>query len=419
MNDLLSSDPGVKSLLTLKDKDCNQLFTVSDQTMSHRIYFDLHINDLTVPLFAMLDTSSYRVMVNSPSSQIKSGSHTLKSFVECCQIFFITGGISKSLYKSFVDGMEELTSTIDDEPFESEEKPLYNPKNMKLNKKEDKAKISPMTIRLNDHKSIIKSFLKSTMINGKQTVLNHGGLVYTYSDKDCLWHTDNDNNTVLHRISDFLDTCQLSDGQSVPVNMKLLNALMEQLVHAIDNTPDGFGVPQKGFAYGKNKLFNISTGESREYRYDDYVTGTLTFNIENQPTPNFDYYLESVKFEPQKLRKFLAMMGAIIALDRTHEKVFILKGVCRSGKGLIMHLLESAVSRHSTVSASSMNDTLYKMIGTNLVSAHDLISHQLNSLRNIVLNLVGNDTISVPRKYRDPVDITVEANLMISVNAEL
>jgi putative DNA primase/helicase len=115
-------------------------------------------------------------------------------------------------------------------------------------------------------------------------------------------------------------------------------------------------------------------------------------------------------------------MGLCLTAITKFQKVLFLVGPKRSGKGTIARVLQKIVGNHNFVTPSTsdfgQNLGLEAFIGKTLAIVSDARFDKRNSSQVIerVLTISGEDTITIPRKYRDAIILRLPTKLMFLSN---
>jgi putative DNA primase/helicase len=148
----------------------------------------------------------------------------------------------------------------------------------------------------------------------------------------------------------------------------------------------------------------------------------------------FDYDADAP--QPARWHAFLAQLwpgdtGSITALqmvfgyllsgDTRLQKMFLIVGPRRSGKGTIARVLSALLGRHnvagSTLSSLATNFGLSPLIGKPLTIVSDArISDGHSIVIERLLSITGEDLLTIDRKYRDPWTGTLPTRVLIMSN---
>ena len=116
-------------------------------------------------------------------------------------------------------------------------------------------------------------------------------------------------------------------------------------------------------------------------------------------------------------------MGYVLGDDTRQQKIFLLIGPKRSGKGTIGRVLSGLVGTHNvaapTLASLSTNFGLSPLIGKPLALISDarLSGYSDNSIVvERLLTLSGEDSLTIDRKYREPWTGRLPARLVLMTN---
>lgn len=163
-----------------------------------------------------------------------------------------------------------------------------------------------------------------------------------------------------------------------------------------------------------------------------YPRSPLWFNqscvntlIEDNPMKpeRWNQFLDDLWGDDQASKDLLhEFMGLTFSLDTSFQKILLLLGPPRAGKGTIARIL-TAIHGHANVAAPTTESLthdfgLQPLLGKPLA----IISDARFAGRNIqvaierLLNISGEDSITINRKYRDPVTVKLPTRLIIISN---
>ena len=129
---------------------------------------------------------------------------------------------------------------------------------------------------------------------------------------------------------------------------------------------------------------------------------------ENAPPPKqWKKFLNQV-LDPSAQRTLQTIFGYCLVRDTSFQKIFLLVGPKRSGKGTIAYVLQQMLGMESIASMSLSNFSqqfgLQKLIGKPLCIVPDARFGRKNDaalLTERMLSISGEDLVNVPRKYRE------------------
>jgi putative DNA primase/helicase len=161
-----------------------------------------------------------------------------------------------------------------------------------------------------------------------------------------------------------------------------------------------------------NGLLDIATRELLPHTPDYFSPHVLPFDYdENAPYPSrWHRFLYELWGDDEGSQRTLAeIVGIILGGDTSLQKIFMLVGPKRSGKGTIGRVLTGLLGAHNvaapTLSGLTTNFGLSPLIGRplGLISDARLGSRADGSVAvERLLSVSGEDSITIDRKYRDP-----------------
>ena len=126
--------------------------------------------------------------------------------------------------------------------------------------------------------------------------------------------------------------------------------------------------------------------------------------------------------EAEEILALQQWFGYVLSGRTDLQKIFMLQGPKRSGKGTITRMLERLVGKGNhcspTFTAFGQNFGLQSMLGKSLATITDARLNKDTSSVVIerLLSISGEDTLDVDRKYRDPWTGKLSARLMVCSN---
>lgn len=208
--------------------------------------------------------------------------------------------------------------------------------------------------------------------------------------------------------------------EPVKPNMKLVsevyNALKAIRLIQVDEPPTWIKPPADGCPASDiiacwNGFLRISTRKLEPARPELFVTASLDFDArENPPQPvEWLKFIDQIWPGDRETQDALAESIGYMLTDATdQQKMFLLCGVKRSGKGTILRMIESLVGRHNKVSPSMSSlgtqFGLQPLIGMRVAMISDArLSHKADqaAITENMLRISGEDTVSIERKYKE------------------
>jgi putative DNA primase/helicase len=116
------------------------------------------------------------------------------------------------------------------------------------------------------------------------------------------------------------------------------------------------------------------------------------------------------------------IFGYVIAGDTRQQKMFLLVGPKRGGKGTIARVLKATIGTHNvagpTLSSLGTNFGLEPLIGKSLAVISDarLGGSDTSVVAERLLSISGEDTLTIDRKYREPVTLQLPTRIVLLSN---
>ena len=157
-----------------------------------------------------------------------------------------------------------------------------------------------------------------------------------------------------------------------------------------------------------------------------FSTNALEFDFSldaPEPTLWLDFLTQLFGDDIESIETLQEWIGYVLTPDTRQQKIFMLIGPPRSGKGTIARLLESLVGKHNvcgpTLASLETNFGLSPLLGKSLAIVADArLGGRVDQHKVVerLLSISGEDTLSADRKYREPVTGKIPARLMIVSN---
>lgn len=120
------------------------------------------------------------------------------------------------------------------------------------------------------------------------------------------------------------------------------------------------------------------------------------------------------------------MFGYLLSGDTSHQKIFMIVGPSRSGKGTINRVLTALVGANNVASHSLMNLAgdfgLMGLVGKSLFTVPDMRWDKgaaTGKVVEILLNISGEDRVGVNVKFKDPILDKLNTRIVLFGNMEL
>jgi putative DNA primase/helicase len=174
----------------------------------------------------------------------------------------------------------------------------------------------------------------------------------------------------------------------------------------------------------KNGLLRLSDGVLLPHRADYFNTSALDFDYDAAAPEPVEWlkFLASLWPDDQKsIDTLQEIFGYILAGDKKHEKIFLIVGLRRSGKGTIARTLRRLIGKGG--SAGPTLDSLAKPFGLEPIINKRLVvvpdarlrgpSHEIVER---LLAISGNDELTIDRKHKSAWTGELPARLVVLTN---
>jgi putative DNA primase/helicase len=183
-------------------------------------------------------------------------------------------------------------------------------------------------------------------------------------------------------------------------------------------------LPLRNFIACRNGLLNIDTGELLRHTPAVFNVNALDYDYDsNAPRPERWYrFLEELWPDDEQARDTLQeIAGLLLTADTSFQKIFLLVGPPRSGKGTIGHVFEGLIGRsnvvHPTMASLSTHFGLWPLIDKRLAIIPDARLGR-GSQRGIehLLSISGEDPLTIDRKNQEHWTGRLPTRLLIMSN---
>lgn len=171
----------------------------------------------------------------------------------------------------------------------------------------------------------------------------------------------------------------------------------------------------------QNKVFDLNSGEFKDFRPEYYLTNKLKIKIDEniKDCPNIDrFFSESIGGEYKEILYDLA--AYCLFKQFPYQKVFFIHGPASTGKSQYMNLLEVFLGENNYCSFEpndiqkdpyAAGQMLYKLANI----ASDINYNALDNV-NQIKKLSGGDTIKVRLMYKEPFNEKIYCKQIFSTN---
>jgi P4 family phage/plasmid primase-like protien len=174
-----------------------------------------------------------------------------------------------------------------------------------------------------------------------------------------------------------------------------------------------------------NGIFHVPSRTLEEHTPDFFTLNTLPYpHQENGGPIEFLKFLDSLWPDDQESKDALQeMFGYLLVSDTSLQKMFLIKGPKRSGKGTIGRLLKELLGASNvcgpTLTSIGKDFGLQPLIGKLAAIVPDARISGRSDKQAIVESLLmvsGEDNVSVPRKHIDPWDGQLPTRIVVLTN---
>jgi putative DNA primase/helicase len=167
--------------------------------------------------------------------------------------------------------------------------------------------------------------------------------------------------------------------------------------------------PASEFIVCRNGLLHLPTGRLYPHTPRFYAHNALSFDfVPHAPRPaEWHAFLDSIFDDDLELRDTLQMMiGYFLTTDTRHEKIFLIVGPRRGGKGTIARMITHLVGRENiaapTLALLSQHFGLTHLIDKQVAIVSDArLGRKTDEsvIAERLLSISGEDNLTIPRKY--------------------
>lgn len=175
-----------------------------------------------------------------------------------------------------------------------------------------------------------------------------------------------------------------------------------------------------------NGVLSIKKGADGKRQFVDHSprfpnTWKLPYAYDPEATcPNFDNYLDTITDgQPNGKRFLLEFMGAVVAGKTDLQRAAYLMGVSGSGKSTFAGLLQALAGKMNTAAADGDTGkfTTSSWVGKSLLSFSEMrYIGNPTKFAELILKVVGGDSIPVEGKNKDRKTAKINANVVVCTN---
>lgn len=175
-----------------------------------------------------------------------------------------------------------------------------------------------------------------------------------------------------------------------------------------------------------NGLLHLPTRTLHKADPTFFTTSSLPFNYESnvtEPTA-WHHFLKTIwPDDHEAISTLQEIFGLLLTSDTTQQKIFLIVGPLRSGKGTIARVLTALLGQHNvagpTLASLSQSFGLAPLIGKKLAVIADArlgSRADQHSITERLLSISGEDSLSIPRKFMMDYTAKLDVRFMILSN---
>ncbi len=157
-------------------------------------------------------------------------------------------------------------------------------------------------------------------------------------------------------------------------------------------------------------------------------TSMLDFNFNpDAKCPVFDEFLNNTfEGDQERIRLLLMFLGYLLVTDYRFQKILMMVGKSRSGKGTIANNIIPALVGREAFAATSLSSLagdhglaalMYAKVAV-IGDAHHGARDRIGRAKETMLNISGGDYVSVNPKNKDEISMRIMARLVVSANEQ-
>ena len=281
-----------------------------------------------------------------------------------------------------------------------------------------------------DLEAIAGRFIKEYGTSGNHRLLHHfDGHLHYYNGKFYEKLTKKNLHRLRKVIRKFVKGIKLTDERGrrilTPTTKKFYNDIVEaiqMLCELSEAEAEKFKTLPENLVFGKTKIWDMATGIFHEYNPSYCNTFVLNYDVaENDEEPEvWAEFFKAANMELDQVRSWWYQRSVILMKDRKHNRLFYNFGNPRGGKGTSTAIDVAFFGKGSTATIPRRlgKHSTAPLVGKALLLINDMkFDRHINSdFLQLLLNLAGDDLVSVEEKYKDAYDCMLEGNLVISSN---
>lgn len=281
---------------------------------------------------------------------------------------------------------------------------------------------------------IARAFLTARFtVNGSPTLHHYAGEFFRH---DGTAYRIAENAAIRRDLYEFLESeCANKNGDDLMVNNNVVNAVMDA-VAAQSHLPTSVTAPAwlgdtgdlppaREIIACRSRLLHLPTMSFVDPTPRFFATSSLTFDpVPEAPVPaRWHAFLDQLFADDNEQRQALQeFIGYLLTADTSQQKIGLIIGPKRSGKGTIARVLSALVGAENvaapTTSSLAGNFGLQALLGKAVAIMSDarFRGDGVHAAIERLLAISGEDAIAVDRKYRDHVTIKLPTRFVILSN---
>lgn len=212
--------------------------------------------------------------------------------------------------------------------------------------------------------------------------------------------------------------------------VKTIIAFLPQFYHVKD-LDSKIDADQNFFCFS-DKVFNIKEGIYQDIQKDHYLLRNTGYpapeNITKEQYKEIDDLFFSI-FEKKDVADYLLFITAMCLFTNRFEKLYILTGNGRNGKGIVTTLINKALGTYFLMGSNDLltckdeqkNPTLAKAKGIRYMAISEPAEENDKETKfniSMVKKLTGRDILSVRTLYKEPIEYVPAFTMFISCNKQ-
>lgn len=212
------------------------------------------------------------------------------------------------------------------------------------------------------------------------------------------------------------------DSELQPVRLKMKN--VNELVDAVKGEALEMGSPPRGGVPFEDGWLDIATGKLLPLSPERFNTWNVPTTYDaDRGIVQWTRFLESLGWVPEsdEYRALRQWFGYLLSGAKDRQKILLLHGPRRSGKGTILKMARSLLGEGATglqIDTLAANFGLQPLLGKRLAVVGDARFTAKVDKRVVerLLSISGDDEVLVDVKNKPPVTTTLDTRLMIATN---